>query len=55
MNRDNDLLRVTQEYFERTEREQRLNRWLEGALSIGAFFAVVALLFVALHLDVIPR
>jgi hypothetical protein len=54
MNRaENDLLRVATEYVERTDAELRWQRRLNDLLAVAAFVAIVALLFVALHLDVI--
>jgi hypothetical protein len=50
---ENDLLRIAQEYVERTDAELRWQRRLNDLIAVAAFFAVVALLVVALHLDVI--
>jgi hypothetical protein len=50
---ENNLLRVAQEYVERTDSELRWQRRLNDLLALAAFFAVAGLLFAALHLDVI--
>jgi hypothetical protein len=56
MNRaENDLLRIAEEYVERTDVELRWQRRLNDLIAVAAFVAVVVLLFVALHLDVIIK